>query len=315
MEYDAVIVGGRDLLLVRRGSITMSVQAEPSPSWETSRRAIEAFARTVTIGALTGFVAGLIAGGVGSRLAMRISGILTEPAFRRVLTENDNVVGEITVGGTFFLVFFGGFIGVFGGLAYAAMRPWVAGARRWRGLTFGALLLAIFGWGLIEGDNPDFHLFGPPVLNIVMFASLFVLFGLLVAPIFEWTQRTLPSPSFRRRFGLLPLPIDYSPWRIGSLGAQGFGLFLAVMIVVAAVGVGFGEDGDNRDFRALPAYVLLVLPIASVLCARAAGRFQRLSDLGPHRGALTAALVVLMLPVIAGVVLNVRAIAEIVRSA
>ena len=51
-------VGRRYILLARGGGIAMSVQAESSQRWETSRRAIEAFAGTVTIGALTGFVAG-----------------------------------------------------------------------------------------------------------------------------------------------------------------------------------------------------------------------------------------------------------------
>ncbi len=123
----------------------MSVQAEPRQRWEMSQRAIEAFARTVAIGALSGFVVGLIAGGVGSRLAMRVSGILTEPAFRSVLTENDNVVGEITVGGTAMLILLGGIFGAAGGLLYVAMRPWVAEAGRWRGLVFGVVILALLG--------------------------------------------------------------------------------------------------------------------------------------------------------------------------
>ena len=296
---------------------TMRLQLERSSQLlPAAPQAIGAVARTAAIGALAGFVAGLIVGGIGSRIAMRISAATAGPALQGALTEAEATVGKITAAGTFFLIFFGGFIGVFGGLAYLAARPWVAGAGRWRGLVFGALLLAMFGWAIIEGDNPDFHLFGPPALNIVTFASLFILFGLLVAPLFDWTQRTLLPPSLRRRFGLLPLPTDYSPWRLASLGAQGFGLFLAVMIVIAAVGGGFGEEGDNGTFiRAQSAYLLLAVPIVSVLLARATGRFQRLSDLWPRRDALTAAFVMLALPVIFGVFLNARAIADIFRAA
>jgi len=37
-------------------------------------------------------------------------------------------------------------------------------------------LLATLGWTVIEGDNKDVHLFGSSLLNIAIFASLFILF-------------------------------------------------------------------------------------------------------------------------------------------
>ena len=227
-------VGGCYILRARGDSITMSVQAEPRRRLETSRRAIEAFARTVTIGALAGFAAGLIAGGVGSRLAMRISGILTEPAFRGVLTENDNVIGEITVGGTASLILLAGIFGVAGGLLYVAMRPWVADAGRWRGLAFGVVLLAMLGSLIIKADNPDFHQFGPPAVNVAMFASLAVLFGLLLPP-FERILRALPPPSLSSRLIPLPIPATWSVFGLGSLAAHGIGMILTATVVAFAI--------------------------------------------------------------------------------
>ncbi len=184
-------------------------------------------ARSVAVAALSGFAAGAIAGGIGSRVAMRIVAAASGPDLRGALTEAEARVGEITADGTFFLIIFGGFIGVIGGLAFLALRPWLADAGRWNGLLFGVLLLAMFGWAIIEGDNRDFGLFGSRALNVSMFAALFILFGVLLAPLFGWVDRTLPRPSFRRRFGILLLPSDLSLSGLAIQAAIGFGLFLA----------------------------------------------------------------------------------------
>ena len=128
---------------------------------------------------------------------------------------------------------------------------------------FGVFLLATLGWTVIEGDNKDFHLSGSSLLNIAIFAFLFILFGVVVSPLFDWIARRLPSPSFRRRFGLLFLPTSYSLPMLGSLAAHGFGLFLAVQIGMAA-GFGFGEEGNTREFlRIVSIYLLLVPAISS----------------------------------------------------
>ena len=131
--------------------------------------ALGKLARSVAVAALSGFAAGAIAAGLGFRIAMRISAVAAGPDFQGALTEAEARVGGITVDGTFFLIFFGGCIGVFGGLAFFALRPWLADAERWTGLLFGVLLLAMFGWAIIEGDNRDFGLFGSRALNISMF--------------------------------------------------------------------------------------------------------------------------------------------------
>lgn len=49
---------------------------------------------SISIAGLAGFVAGVIAGGVGSRIAMRVSGIAAGSAKQGFLTEGENPVGE-----------------------------------------------------------------------------------------------------------------------------------------------------------------------------------------------------------------------------
>jgi hypothetical protein len=182
-------------------------------------------------------------------------------------------------------------------------------------LVFGAVLLATFGWVIIEGDNPDFPLFGSPVLNIAMFASIFILFGVLLAPLFDWVARVLPAPSLHRRYRFLVLPASYSPLGLGSLAVTAFSLFITVQLV-AAIAFGFGEEGDTATFvRALGLYALFVPAIAGAMLVLYIGKFQRLSDLRQHRGAMAGAVAVLALPVVAGLYLTARAIVDILKAA
>jgi len=182
-----------------------------------------------------------------------------------------------------------------------------------RGVRGG--LLATLGWTVIEGDNKDFHLFGSSLLNIAIFASLFILFGVVVVPLFDWISRWLPAPSFRRRLVLLWLPTSYSLAMLGSLAAHGFGLFLGVQMGMAA-GFGFGEEGNTREFlRGLSIYLLLIPSISSTLLTRRVGEVHRLSDLRQRPGVLAVPLAVLTPPLVTGGVLITLAIIQISTAA
>ena len=241
--------------------MTTESEREPRPvrvAWQP----LQALMRSLAVGWVAGFAAGLVALGFGSRIAMRIVAITAGDADQGAITDAEATVGEITAGGTIFLAIFGAFIGTLGGYAYLALRRWLADAGRWRGLLLGMVLLAMFGWGTIEGDNPDFDRFGSPGLNIAMFASLFLLFGLLLVPLFDRLDRRLAPLSLRH-----PTP--------GSLAAHGAVLLFALPMA-GAIGSGFGEEGDafKRLFSTLlPLYVLLGLPIGALLLSRRNGGF------------------------------------------
>jgi hypothetical protein len=239
--------------------------------------------RLLAIGVMAGFGAGF-AGGIGARLAMRVSGLLTDPRNRGLLTENGNVVGEITFAGTFFLAVFAGLLGVLGGLLYVAIRSRLPGTGWRRGLIYGGLLLATFGFVVMDKNNPDYHLFGPPGVNVGTFSLLYVLFGLVVAPLADWLDRSLPAwppvrPLGRRALagyvllaplGLIGLVVVVG----GTIGGGGLtGLLFGVLIAVPVV-----SSLGPRLFRftqmprpALVGYALLAAPslIGLVLTMRA----------------------------------------------
>lgn len=180
----------------------------------------------IASGNVAGFVAGLIAGGVGSRLAMRIMA-LTSPDAQGDMTEAGEVVGEISLDGTGFLLAVGALLGIGGGLAYVALRRWLP--RRATGLVFGLLTLAVSGRVLVDPDNIDFAILDPASLGIAMFAALPILFGLLVVPLqaslepFFTKTRSRLATTLILIAGLLPLAIG-GPLAVGLaiLVAAGF---------------------------------------------------------------------------------------------
>jgi hypothetical protein len=143
-------------------------------------------ARQVGTASLAGIVAGVLVGGLLGRVVMRISGFMAGAALAGVHTENGNVVGDITLTGTLALIMFVGLpSGILGGLLYALLEPWLRRLRPWHGLAYGVALLATAGFAFLDPVNFDFRRFGVPVLNVAMFAALFVLFGVATAWLFD----------------------------------------------------------------------------------------------------------------------------------
>ncbi|MEX1254237.1 MAG: hypothetical protein WEE64_07840 [Dehalococcoidia bacterium] len=275
-------------------------------------RAAWTFARLLTIALFAGFLAGGLAGGIGSRIAMRISAIAAPEAEQGGLTDAEQVVGEITLGGTLELVIFGGLLtGLIVGLVYLANHQWLTAAGPWRGVLFGAFLLATFGWMIIDGDNPDFHRFGPPALNIGLFAAVFLLFGVLIVPLFDWVDRLLPRLSFGGLASSPALPFESTVAAAVSLTVYSIAGTLAVPI---ALGLPFlGQDGTNGVAEvvaaaALPLYVVIVPPVAALLASRSGDGMEARDGTGPSPWVLWVAVA---LPVAVGLALGVDAVLDI----
>jgi len=173
---------------------------------------------------LAGLIAGVLVGGLLGRVAMRVSGFTAGPSMVGARTENGNLVGDITVGGTFALVVFVGIAsGLLGGILYALLEPWLRGMRPWHGLVYGVALLAAFGFTVFDPFNFDFTRFGSAPLNIAMFAALFVVFGVLTAWLFD-RLRALPalSGTTARAVDLLALfSLAMAGFFVASAGVDG----------------------------------------------------------------------------------------------
>jgi tetrahydromethanopterin S-methyltransferase subunit F len=126
--------------------------------------------------------------GIGTRLAMRVTGIMAGPEAQGLVTDAGNVVGLITRDGTMFLIMFGTVAaGAASGFVHAAVRPWLPANRT--ALVFGMFALAIGGSSVIEASNIDFVHFGSPPVNIAMYAGLFLAGGYALHRMYGWLSR------------------------------------------------------------------------------------------------------------------------------
>ena len=180
----------------------------------------------VVMGILGGIAAGFLVGGIAGRLIMRILA-MANGQNAGVMTENGNISGEITAGGTLGLIIVVGLIsGVVGGLVYVLIRRWLPCSGLLKGIVFGLILLCFFSTIVFDPENVDFTLFSPR-LSVVLFALLFPLYGLVASLIIEHFDRYVP-PLFTR------LSITVLGYLL-IVGLGGFGLYRTVVEINAIV--------------------------------------------------------------------------------
>jgi hypothetical protein len=148
----------------------------------------------LTVAVMAGFGAGILAAGAAGRLVMRLLAVTSGPDAQGQITEAEQLVGRITVGGTIsFIVFTALFLGMPSGAAYLLLRRWLPTG--WAGgLAYGALLLVVAGTRIepLRRGNPDFDLVGPGWVSVAAFTALVVFHGMLVAALAGRLSRAVP---------------------------------------------------------------------------------------------------------------------------
>jgi hypothetical protein len=147
--------------------------------------------------ALGGVSTGVLVIGAGGRLAMRLLAITSGDDAQGRVTEANEVVGQITLEGTIGFILFNG---VFGGLVAGALYLLVRRLLppRWvGGIAFGIGLLVVFGTTIdpLRSDNPDFDIVGPGWLSVLVFVTLSLVFGLVMASFMARASAWLPVIS------------------------------------------------------------------------------------------------------------------------
>ena len=179
---------------------------EPAPVGQVLRR----YLRGVAIALAAGFWAGLLVTGPAMRLIMRLLAVTSGDDAQRRLTEADEVVGQIELGGTVGLLLFGGILpGILSGAIYILARRLLPDGRL-GGVAFGALHLVLAATRIdpLRPDNPDFAFLGPGWLSVATFGAAAVVHGMAVAAIARRYSAALPPSwtALRRRPGAwLPL--------------------------------------------------------------------------------------------------------------
>ena len=139
-------------------------------------------ARRVAAGVAGGLVAGASVGGIGGRLAMLLLRATSSPALHGSQTDDGFVIGQVS-GNTLFLVILTMVLGVLGGLAYLAIRPWIPARHRvWTSAVLGGV---VGGSMFIHPDGVDFLLLEPLWLAVVLFILLPAAYGALLSVLVE----------------------------------------------------------------------------------------------------------------------------------
>ncbi|HUR86786.1 MAG TPA: hypothetical protein VMY78_15730 [Solirubrobacteraceae bacterium] len=266
------------VLVVRWGGRTVASPPEPVESGEGGSFSLAArrYAWRLTVAVVAGVGAGLLVAGAGGRLIMRLLAVTADDSAVGRRTEAEEIVGQITTGGTLsFVLFTALFFGLASGLAYMVVQRWLPPGRL-GGLAFGALLLVIAATTIepLRADNADFDLVGPGWLAAAAFGALVVLHGMLVATLAARYGDGLPLLSTKRRSLLAHgpllvfLPVFPAAIALIVLGAVGYGLS-RVRGVAAAV-------ASQRSFvagrLALVVVAVVALPFAAIDIADIAGR-------------------------------------------
>jgi hypothetical protein len=163
---------------------------------------------TLALGA--GIVSGIVMMGAAGRLAMRLLAVTAGDEAQGRITEAQEIVGRITVGGSLgFTIFVGVLGGIVTGALYVLIHRWLP-AGRWRGAAFGALLLVLAATRLdpLRPDNQDFEIVGPGWLSVLVFIAMGIGHGVLLAALAGRYSRVLPLLSPRTRVGVL---MRYAP--------------------------------------------------------------------------------------------------------
>jgi len=238
-----------------------------------------------------------VAVGLGLRLAMRASAILTPEGQLGTLTKAGALPGTFTVEGTAILLMTGTISGVVGALFYMGVRRWLPEGWSWwqNGLAIGVLLWLVIGAQVIQADNFELRVFGPAGVNLAMYSSLYLWYGLLLAYIVKRLESgsRLASGRLWLQIGIIVLVLvpltAASVIVIGELFNRGplsetlTEVEFLFVVLAGAIGVlvaAIGTDDDSAFSAArtrIAAYVIIGLAAAAGLVTNVSSIVQILS--------------------------------------
>ena len=156
-----------------------------------------------TGGMLVGaYLAGVLTIGAGARLMMRVLAATSSDDVQGQLTEADEVIGNVSFGGSMFLITIVGIGAAVVGLAlYATLRRWLPDrslAAGLIGVAIGAGLL-VRPAGLLTADNRDFTLVAPVALAVAFCLAMLALFGATFGVLVDRLAPRWPRPGWSLR--------------------------------------------------------------------------------------------------------------------
>jgi len=151
-----------------------------------------------------GLVAGLVWGGIGGRLAMRLVFLTSSDSVRGVTSDDGFEIGTITPATVGFVVAMA-VLGLIAGLAFGPVRMLLPGSTAMVAAGVGATSALGVGALVVHADGVDFVFLDPLWLTVGLFVLLPGMWGMSVAVATDWLLvpgRLIDHPRPRGRWRL-----------------------------------------------------------------------------------------------------------------
>jgi hypothetical protein len=182
--------------------IDSDVMDAPNTAASRDHGVIAAFGASALIAAAAGGAAGLVWGGIGGRIAMRILFLTSEDSIRGLTSDDGFEIGRFS-GATIFLLILTTILGWIAGLGVGVIRMVTSGPTWAVAIGVSLATATSVGATIVRTDGVDFRFLDPLWLTV----GLFVLIpGLWGASVVVGTERIVRSdqikvpPLIRRRY-------------------------------------------------------------------------------------------------------------------
>jgi hypothetical protein len=202
------------------------------------------------------YLGGLLTIGAGGRLMMRVLAATSSDDVQGLRTEADEIIGEVSVGGSAFLIAVVGIgAGVVGLAIFATLRRWLPDRSLAAGLVgagIGSGLL-VRPTGLVTPANRDFTLIAPVALAVAFCLVTLVLFGATFGVLVDRLAPRWPRPGWNPKgvVSVLPFAVLLSapPLFVGAVIGVLAGTFASRLRYLAAPDHAVRPDGEGADTR------------------------------------------------------------------
>lgn len=166
-----------------------------------------------------GIICGVFVAGFLGRFVMRVLAATSGDSAQGALTDAEEIVGEITLGGTIgFIIFVGLGAGVVATFILLVTRPWLNVGGAVAGVVSGLTPLVILGGTDFSSENRDFSILSPTWLAVGLIVGGTALFGAALGSVAARLQQTADGNGRFRNVPMLGLiPFALPPLVIGPV--------------------------------------------------------------------------------------------------
>jgi hypothetical protein len=223
------------------------------------------YAALLRVVVLVGVPVGVLAIGLGGRLAMLLLRLTSPPDVVGVTSDDGFEIGRFTLAGTYTLVNVGVAVGLLGALACLVVSPWLIGPTWFRATTVGVTAGALVGSMILHADGVDFTRLHPLWLAVLFFLALPALVGALLLVLVDRASASGPAAVRGSRWWLPFILLVLAPGGVAAVAAPVL-LGGAVLVLLGRTVLPRLHRSNAGTLAVRAAF--LVIPVAAGLALR-----------------------------------------------